>query len=928
MTSSAQATESGETPTAPTALVSWAHTNIDWKHDQAAQWEQAVKQFAQLLRTFGVDADLDLWHLTETSIDWTRWGQDKALTSQFVIIVLSEAWKQRWQGANAPTVGAGAVAEADTLKGIFGKNQTEFQHKTLLVLLPGVPTDVVPEDLYRLNRFSVAELTRAGIDDLLRALFNAPKHTAPPVGEAPTFDRPPTPAHPATPFETHDRGEYLALALAVSDERCVHRRRGAGLTDVQVQRSLTHRAHVPDQLQRLGPGQLRILYGPLGSGKSDIAEEWYRSNIAAARKDAAAAIPLWISIDDLAAALEPHVLTEVGLPALSRHGVDAVIDGLDERINKAAALTRQAGEFVKKWPASRILLTTRAPELVNDDILIRAPLLSNQEAGRLMTAVASATIPHLGPQLQTAVARPLFALLTAQHLTATDGATGLPEIVDRVVADVVSREKYDLFAELRALAVETIRTGGAIDPTSIASADIAAMIRASPFVVTEGRKCAFALATFEQWFAAQAIIDNIVGMDEVLVSMDTFNRWRYVLAIIAATANPTRADTVMAALAGWNPGAASWVVDETRAGSLTRAFPDIGQGDWEEVGGRIRTATQAWLHGLGPLADCFWPTRTFGASFDDVAVAVGIGNHGMTVSWLPRFQIPDQPLTTVVEDVSVFGPGKPQRSYIENGFKPPTAINGIWELTRDLLASDLTHSFTARALEIARQHHGIASEEERVYNAAMKAMYAAPPGFTGNLDIERLYPAADIQPSPAHRSGGYTTETMYRYAVAVIDAAMRCYLELSTWVTPHFDRTLGVRGLMPAEFFGTMFYSPDRERSIYDLFGPHEPRFSWLFRPLGPTSSDIDPAHNRISLTINDTGRSDEMTKDKTRLYTAFRRYIEANPAHEPFARSFTSTHGRMHVFHRTPATRLAIRWLWEDLDALGFLKGTAPHDI
>ena len=140
-------------------------------------------------------------------------------------------------------------------------------------------------------------------------------------------------------------------------------------------------------------------------------------------------------------------------------------------------------------------------------------------------------------------------------------------------------------------------------------------------------------------------------------------------------------------------------------------------------------------------------------------------------------------------------------------FQAPTAINGTWEETaRDLLASDLTSSFTARALEIGRQHHGVASEEARVHTAAMNAMHTAPPGFTGNLDIERLYPAADIQPSPTHPFGGYTTETMYRYAIAVIDAAMRCYLELSAWVTPRFDRTLGVRGLMPAEF-GTMFYS-------------------------------------------------------------------------------------------------------------------------
>jgi hypothetical protein len=312
-------------------MVSWAHANTDWDQNQTARWEQAVKEFAQLLRTLGVDVDLDLWHLTETSVDWTRWRPDKVRTSEFVLVVLSEAWKQRWQGANASTVGAGAVAEADTLKGIFGKNQAEFQRKTLLVLLPDVPKDVVPEDLYRLNRFRVAELTPAAIDDLLRAIFNAPKYIAAPVGASPNFDTPAVPAHPATPFEALGRGEYLERALAVSNERCVYRRRGAGLTDVQVRRALAHRAHVPDRLQCLGRGELRILHGPLGSGKSDIAEEWFLSNIAAATTDSAAAIPLWITIDDLATALESHILAEVGLPALSRHGVDVVIDGLDER---------------------------------------------------------------------------------------------------------------------------------------------------------------------------------------------------------------------------------------------------------------------------------------------------------------------------------------------------------------------------------------------------------------------------------------------------------------------------------------------------------------------------------------------------------------------------------------------------------------------
>jgi hypothetical protein len=173
----------------PTALVSWAHRNTDWDDAEAEAWKQTIHDFARLLCDNGVDTDLDLWHLHFSTSDWTRWGQTKARDSDFVIVAQSQAWKERWQGTNAANVGAGAVQEADTLKGIFGKNQNEFQRKTLLVLLPGATDDVVPEDLYRLNRFYVNELTATAMEDLLRTIFRQPKYIKPVLGERP--DLPP-----------------------------------------------------------------------------------------------------------------------------------------------------------------------------------------------------------------------------------------------------------------------------------------------------------------------------------------------------------------------------------------------------------------------------------------------------------------------------------------------------------------------------------------------------------------------------------------------------------------------------------------------------------------------------------------------------------------------------------------------------------------
>ncbi|WP_131822877.1 SEFIR domain-containing protein, partial [Mycobacteroides chelonae] len=525
------ADESGEGHSAtPTALISWAHANTDWSPAEVAEWERTIKAFADLLRASGIDVDVDLFHFSEAAVDWTRWGQEKVCTSDFVIVALSKAWAQRWQGINAPHVGAGAVAEADALKGIFGRDQSEFQRKTLLALMPGVSADVVPPDLFRLNRFTLRELTRESIDDLLRMVFEAPKHIPAPVGPRPTFG-PVTAAsgvaspYPATPFEACPELEYFERLIEVSDERSRHRRLGAGLTDDQVQAAASLRPPVPAALN-FECGQMRVLHGPLGSGKSDIAEEWHRAGIRRASSDPGAGVPVWITIDDLASALEPHVLREVGLAVLRDRGVDVVVDGLDERTDRASGLMRQAGEFVKKWPQSRVVLTNRSPGLVPEELLVEAPLLSPQQAVQLMATVAGRSVRDvkLGPQLDAAISRPLFALLVAQRISAVEGATGLHEVVARVVDEVVSREQYNLFSELRALAVETIRAGGAVDPATIASADVAALVRRSSLVVTTGRKCAFALATFEQWFAAQAILDETVDIDEALASVATFDR--------------------------------------------------------------------------------------------------------------------------------------------------------------------------------------------------------------------------------------------------------------------------------------------------------------------------------------------------------------------------------------------------------------------
>lgn len=170
-------------------FISWAHSRRGWTKRQTQLWQESVATLASSLRqSFGIDADVDLFHLDE-SVDWTRYGQQAIVSSDRVIIVLSKAWAERWDGTNLPTEGAGAAREADALHGLYGRNQTEWQAKLLIALLPETDDDSVPPDLERVARVHVDPSDLDSYEDLLRILTGQPRYRKAPLGSVP--DLPP-----------------------------------------------------------------------------------------------------------------------------------------------------------------------------------------------------------------------------------------------------------------------------------------------------------------------------------------------------------------------------------------------------------------------------------------------------------------------------------------------------------------------------------------------------------------------------------------------------------------------------------------------------------------------------------------------------------------------------------------------------------------
>lgn len=736
---------------------------------------------------------------------------------------------------------------------------------------------------------------------------------------------------PTAVYEVQGRAAYLERARSTAEQRARARRRGAGLDDDQVQRTLGLRAPLPPALRTMEPGSFRVLCGPLGAGKSDIAETWHGDHLAAATTGPDAAVPVWIGADELATSLHDQLVAVVGYAALEEVGANVVIDGLDERTDRAGRAIRQAAEFVSRWPKCQAVLTSRqireevAKVVYREDVVVDTPPMAAEAAATLMRAVAGGLPPQFGPQFADAFSRPLFAILAAAHAAAADGAAGLPELIDLMVRDVVAGQGWDLYAELRRLAVATVRQGRPVDPAAFETADVVDRIRKSPLVATTGNRCAFALATFEQWFAAKALLEGEVAIEQVLTSVKSFDRWKYVLAMVLSTGEPSRADAVMAAVARWNPGAATWIIDEARRGGLRRRIPiAFDKQDLQELGDRVRTATQAWLDGLGPaLSGAFHPFRTTGTTdFARASVCVAV-DHRLTVTWLTdrTGQLPP-----VVPDLAKID--LEACSLVMRTHQPPTTINWVWEVTQRDLAIDISGRFSALTRIATEKCTGVIEQEAQQEQEARLAQmrHADDPSLPWQID-DPLYPYPDIPPSQENPWGAWTVATLQERAAAVIEGAMAAYLELCSCVAPNFGVTLAHRGLMPAEFYGTMFYEPDQGCG-YDDHGPREPGFRWLLRPTGAfTENPVSAAKNTVALNVNDAARAEVFSDDDRAMYSTFMQYLDENPEFADFAGPFIINGGGLDVLAARPATRIAVGWLWEDLKLLGWVTGSPPID-
>ena len=165
---------------------------IAYAQDSQAH-KDAVRSLADLLRSYGVDAEIDQYAEEERQ-DWNEWAHRHFTASDFIIIVASPRMKAYGDGTAPADQNRGVQAEMTVLRDFLQRDRPTWTKKILPVVLPGGTIDGLPDFVgpYALSHYLVEDLTLDGIDTLLRIITSQPRVTRPPLGELPKL-----PPHPA-----------------------------------------------------------------------------------------------------------------------------------------------------------------------------------------------------------------------------------------------------------------------------------------------------------------------------------------------------------------------------------------------------------------------------------------------------------------------------------------------------------------------------------------------------------------------------------------------------------------------------------------------------------------------------------------------------------------------------------------------------------
>lgn len=734
------------------------------------------------------------------------------------------------------------------------------------------------------------------------------------------------------------------------------------------------RPHLPS----IDSGEVRLLVGPYGAGKSELAELWFKDAIARLLSTPNAPQPVWLHASELRNDSIETVLQRVPARGRQRGGFRIVVDGLDEVEAVVAAQIRSGVTvFASVNQGTSFLLTSRPGVIPANDDTVAFDGLDHEEALLLIERIAGTADAawSWNPLLIDATRRPFFALGAAVLLRDGTRPNGQADLISRLVERALSMPTA-ASAALRSSELQRLLGRMAIASTNTANEDdglaFAERLRVEPSTLVRKNqkgRLEFTLPIFQQWFAAQALLENTKLAELATSSPDSFDRWRWALAVAGISSGNERLDALLEPIFQWNMGAGSWLLNQVSEGHTWFRPDSAPSADLNDAGERVLRATRTVITSLGPLAGHVFPVRDAQAP-----ITIGIRSNGqyLETGWMltpsktdrvvdlpdevtfssPRHgpwrwdrysAIPEDsewPWRLSVERVAastrailskqlVFGPeqGVWRR---ESAYRTAQKLTGEQSLLRPAFSCErllaAARPLIQRATEPAQSLFVV--NERQIPGSELLDLVRIL-DFDDSTELRWLAPSPDRPASKASSSwvwDMYSDELLQQFYAEVYGNACQAYDEICESEFASFGWTMGAGADGP---FGVVAHLDFHSRQGEEI------------RPAGITmtrlprsqlrdalhAADGEPTWSRNDRALVILGGNAESSQNWLTRYVHERGRRDASPVSNPFVRRWSySVSIADHMTRTRPASGIAARWLWDDLKALSLADGTFPQ--
>jgi hypothetical protein len=727
------------------------------------------------------------------------------------------------------------------------------------------------------------------------------------------------------------------------------------------------------QVPEVPVGELRVLIGDIGAGKSEMAEAWHRRSVLALSSDVDAPVPAWLRARELGnRPLEQAVDEQAGTAWRRGRGADLVVDGLDEAdAATAQAVFDGARVLVRSFHNVRVLLTAR-PGAVSpgSDEHLPAPLLSDDEAKALVLLSGARVHSTLNwtSSMRATVRRPFFALAAGVMLTREEAPRGEADLIRALVENALQKgseraavTSAEIYPVLKRLAVALTDTKSDVH-LSFSERQIALSSRL--VALSRDGGLTFSLPIFQHWFAAEAIRQREVSPQTVVSDAASFNQWRWAAAVaVLSEQNIAALDDLISIWVTGNPGAAGWILKESFGGSKSWRQPDDEPLDSATSGPRLLRALRTWAEALGPWSACVLPPQIVSGTFE---LGVAINGHRITVGLSLRTVTED----TVAELPEGLNPFQADPMTGWQVWLTGSASEGAawpWLIVRDLIAEPALKSLET---EPYLGGHGGVWEEDRRYAMAVKitghgSLFRQPipaddirrsaeellnlidlDGYgllngdrfgaveldamvrwlddTGAAELLCPVPAPDALSRRSRIWGMFSEEGLKRFEVEVYARACIAYEEAMANTFSTLGWSMQTSALQPMGVLLGLYY--------IDGPGGRSPRVTVIRVPvpLMPELAAVGPdvVWSATGRAVIDREPDDDQNGSWQRHYPTLQRiqdWLAQSDSEAPNSVSWSSTRAD-DMMKTRPSVAIAARWLSDDLKSLGLVKGTFPQ--